>query len=172
MAVRVKPVTLWRVEVGDEPGALARALAPLASARTDLQVVMGYRYPNDRSRAAIEIAPVTGARGPAAAQAAGFSDSGVAALQVEGDNRAGLGHAIANAVAAAGINMDFLMAQVTGGRYSTIIGFENQNDATRAVPVIKKAAAGGAGKTARKAAPRRGGARRGGRKAARARARR
>lgn len=165
MAVRVKPITLWRVEVGNEAGALARTLAPLASARTDLQVVMGYRFPNDRSRAAIEVAPVTGTKSTAAAQSAGFSDAGIPAVRVEGDNRPGLGHAIAHALGQAGINIDFLMAQVSAGRHATVIGFDTQEDAARAVPLIQKAAAAPRQAAGRKTAAR------GGAKRARGRAR-
>jgi hypothetical protein len=143
MAVRVKPVTLWRVEVNNEPGALAQTLEPLANARADLQIVMGYRLPDDPNRAAIEIAPVAGQRATAAAQSAGLSESHIPALHVEGDNRAGLGHAIASALAGAQINMDFLMAVVVGGRHSTVIGFETEDDARRAVPLVKQAAAPG-----------------------------
>jgi hypothetical protein len=140
MAVRVKPVTLWRIEVDNTPGALERVLSPLASAKADLQVVMGYRFPNDRSRAAIEIAPVSGARSISAAQAAGLSEAGIPALRVEGDNRPGLGHSIASALASAGINMDFLVAQVSGRQHSTVIGFDSDADARAAAPIIKKAA--------------------------------
>lgn len=160
MAVRIKPITLWRVEVGNQPGALSRALAPLASARANLQVVMGYRFPNDRSRAAIEVAPVSGPRSTAAAQSAGFSEAGIPALKIEGDNRAGVGHAIANAMAEANINIDFLMGQVAGGRYSTVIGFESQDDAARATPLIKSATAAPRKAAGRKKPARRGGARR------------
>src|SRR5688572_14338039 len=134
MAVRVRPISLWRAEVDHQPGALARTLEPLTG--SNLQVVMGYRLPGSTGRAAIELAPLTGARATAAAQAAGLRDSGIAALSVEGDDRPGLGHAIARALADAGINMEFLMAQATGGRHSTIIGFENRTDAERAVPLI------------------------------------
>ena len=45
MAVRVRVISLWRREVENRPGALARTLAPLAGAGTDLEVVMAYRYP-------------------------------------------------------------------------------------------------------------------------------
>lgn len=139
MAVRVRPITLWRAEVGNQPGALARTLEPLA--RSNLQVVMAYRLPGDQARTAIELAPVSGARAIAAARAAGLSDSGIAALVVDGDDRPGLGHAIARALADVGINMEFLIAQVTGGRHSTVIGFGSREDAERAVPLIKTTAA-------------------------------
>ena len=152
MPVRVRPITLWRAEVDHQPGALAQTLESLAAARADLQVVMGYRLPGDRARAAIEVSPVAGARVTSAAQAAGLSEAAISALQVEGDNRAGLGHAIAKALADAGINIDFFLGQVSGSRYTTVIGFESREDADRAVPLIKGAATAPRRPAARKAA--------------------
>src|SRR5262245_56330158 len=73
MPVRVRAIRLWRTEVEDRPGVLAQTLEPLAMAGADLQVVMGYRWPGDRARAAIEIFPVIGARALSAAQAAGLT---------------------------------------------------------------------------------------------------
>jgi hypothetical protein len=140
MAVQVKPVTLWRVEVRNEPGVLARTLEPLASAKADLQVVMGYRYPGDPSRGVIEVSPVKGARASAAAQAAGLSPSGIPALRIDGDNRPGLGHAIATALADAGINIDFVVAQVSDGRHSTVLGFDNEEALRRAAPILRRVA--------------------------------
>jgi len=60
---------------------------------------------------------------------------------VEGDNRAGLGYATAQAIAGAGINMDFLVAQVIGRKYSAVFGFESDTDATKCAAIIRKAAA-------------------------------
>jgi hypothetical protein len=57
---------------------------------------------------------------------------------VEGDNQPGLGHAIAEAIANAKINLDFLVAQVIGRRYTAVIGFESAEDAKRASTLIKK----------------------------------
>lgn len=141
MSVRVRRITLWRAEVDNQPGVLAHTLEPLAAAGADLQVVMGYRLPGDSARAAIEVFPVTGARVISAAQAAGISEAAISALQVEGDNHAGLGHAIAKALADAGINIDFLLAQVSGRRHTTVIGFASREDADRAIPLINRAAA-------------------------------
>jgi hypothetical protein len=53
MAITLKKITLWRKEVDNKPGALADTLALLAQARTDLQAVMGYRYPGDQDKATI-----------------------------------------------------------------------------------------------------------------------
>jgi len=141
MAVTVKKIVLWRKEVENKPGALASTLASLASAGADLQVVMGYRYPGQESKAAIELYPVTAMKSVAAAKEAGLAASSIQAYLVEGDNRPGLGHAISQAIADAGINMDFVVAQVVGRKYSAIFGFESEADATKGAAEIKKAAA-------------------------------
>lgn len=141
MAVTVKKIVLWRAEVSNEPGVLASTLKPLAEARTNLNVVMGYRYPGEPSKAAIELYPVTGKKATAAAQAAGLAPCEIPTLLVQGDDRPGLGHAIAEAVANAGINIAFLMTQVIGKKYSAVIGFESEEDLKKAGPLIKKATA-------------------------------
>jgi len=37
MSVKIKPITLWRTEVENKPGILARTLEPLASTHADLE---------------------------------------------------------------------------------------------------------------------------------------
>src|SRR4029453_9173451 len=91
LPIRIRPITLWRAEEDNQPGALDQTLEPLATARANLQIVMGYRLPGDRVRAAIEVSPVAGARATSAAEAAGLSGAGISALRVEGANRPGLG---------------------------------------------------------------------------------
>jgi hypothetical protein len=139
MAVTVKKIVLWRKEVDNRTGILANALAPLANAGTDIHVVMAYRFPRQESKAVIELYPVTGRKSITAAEEAGFSASTIPALLVEGDNRAGLGYATAQAIAGAGINMDFLVAQVLGKKYSAVFGFESDADATKCAQIIRKA---------------------------------
>jgi len=141
MPVRITPITLWRTEVDNQPGVLARILEPLASVKADLKVIMGYRLPGDHARAAIEIYPVSGTRVTSAARAVGLNEADISTLLIEGDDRPSLGHAITSRLAAAGINIDFLVAQVSGGRHSTVIGFDSPDDAARAVRLIKQAAA-------------------------------
>jgi hypothetical protein len=140
MPITVKRITLWRKELENRPGTLAEALEPVAKAGADLHVVMGYCYPGEHSKAAVEVFPVAGKKPTSAAQSAGLAASGIPALRVEGDNRAGLGHAVTHALADAGVNLDFLVAQVIGRKYSAILGFENAADADKAVAIIKKAA--------------------------------
>ena len=139
MAVTVKKVALWRRDLDNRPGALANVLEPLARAGTDLQVAMGYRFPGNESRAAVEVAPVTSRKATVAAQGAGLQPSGIPTLLVAGDNRPGLGFALSQGMADAGINMAFLVAQTIGRRYSAVFGFESDADADRAAAIIKQA---------------------------------
>jgi hypothetical protein len=140
MAITLKKITLWRKEVDNKPGALGETLAVLAEARTDLQTVMGFRYPGDPDKAAIELYPVSGKKPIEAARAAGLAASSIPTLLVQGDNRLGLGHAIAKALGDAGINLSFVLAQVVGRKYAAVFGFENDSDAAMATTLIRKAA--------------------------------
>jgi hypothetical protein len=141
MSATVKRITLWRKELENRAGTLAATLDPLAKAGADLQVVMGYCYPGDRTKAAVELFPVATKKATAAAQSAGLTAAGVPVLHVEGDNRAGVGHAMTRALADAGVNLDFLVAQVIGRKFSAVLGFENDADAERAKTLIKTAVA-------------------------------
>lgn len=139
MAVTVKTIKYWRGIIQHKPGVLAGILEPMAAAGQNLQVVMGYRM--GEGKAAVELYPVTGKKAVASAQAAGFSMPAVPALLVQGDDRKGLGHAIADQLSDAGINIAFMVAQVVGRRFSAVFGFENEADTKKAAGLIKKAAA-------------------------------
>jgi hypothetical protein len=140
MPVTVKSISLWRKEAENQVGTLARTLEPVAKAGANLQVLMGYRYP-DGTKAAIELYPVAGKKITAAASEAGLSAFAIPTLLVEGEDKPGLGLAIAQAIAGAGINLSFFVAQAIGRKFSAVLGFETEADAKTAGPLIKKAAA-------------------------------
>jgi hypothetical protein len=137
MAVTVRKILLWRREAQDAPGVGAATLEPFARSSADLKVVMGYRIHD--GRAAIEVWPVSGKKTVAAAQGAGLAAASIPALLLEGDDRPGLGHAFAKAVADAGINLSFMMAMVVGRKYSAVFGFGSEADAKAAAPLLRKA---------------------------------
>jgi hypothetical protein len=142
MAITVRKITVWRTEVDNRAGALAQLLEALTAARGGLDVVMGYRVPGQHERAVIEVWPVSGKKLSQAAESVGLRPSETPTLLVLGDDRPGLGHAMARALADAGINLVFLVAQVVGRRYSAVFGFESAADAERAVGLLKKAKPG------------------------------
>jgi len=139
MPVTVKNISLWRKEVENQVGTLAHTLAPVTKAGANLHVLMGYRHPGDGTKAAIELYPVAGKKVTAAASEAGLSASSIPTLLVEGDDRAGLGLAIAQAIAGAGVNLTFFVAQSVGKKFSAVLGFETAAGAKIAAPLIKKA---------------------------------
>jgi hypothetical protein len=139
MPVTVKKVTLWRGEVPNEAGVLADVLGPLAAAGANLRVVMGYAM-GDTGRAAIEVFPVSGKKAAAAASATGLAMSPTACVLVEGDDRPGLGAAMARAIANAGVNIHFLIAETVGRKFSAVFGFHSETDAAAASKAIKAAA--------------------------------
>jgi len=139
MALSVKKVTLWRAEVENKPGVLSGVLAPLAEVGADLQVVMGYRFADEENKAAVEIGTVSGKKPATAASKAGLVASDIPTLLIHGDNRPGVGHAIAQSIAEAGINVAFLVAQVIDDRFSAVMGFEDEEDSKQAATIIKKA---------------------------------
>ncbi len=138
MAVTVKKIALWRSEVENKSGVLAQTLKPLADAGASLQVMMAYRFPGEPTRGAIELSPVSGKKSQAAASAAGLDRSSIPTLLAMGDDRPGLGSEIAEAIAGAGINVAFMVAQVVGRRYSAVYGFETEEDARIATNLIRK----------------------------------
>jgi hypothetical protein len=140
MAVTVKEITLWRREIENQPGMLARVLEPLARSAADVQVLMAYRYPGDETRGAVELFPISGKKATTAAQAAGLAKADIPALLVEGSNRAGLGFETTNAIAEAGINLAFLVAHVIGSKFAAVYGFDSEVDRRKALSLLRKAA--------------------------------
>jgi hypothetical protein len=55
----------------------------------------------------------------------GIGASSIPTVLVQGDNRPGLGHAIAKVLGDVGINLNFVLVQVVGRKYAAVFGFEN-----------------------------------------------
>jgi hypothetical protein len=146
MSISVKTIALSRTETDDRPGLLADTLAPLAKTGNDLRIVMGYKVAGQTGKAVLELFPVKGRKAGAAAAAAGLAASGIPTLLVEGDDRRGLGHDLTRAIADAGVDVHFLVAQVVGRKFSAVIGFGSTEDARKAGAAMKKAARSGKGK--------------------------
>jgi len=142
MATTVKRITLWRGDLPNEPGALAAALRPLSEAGVALTVAMAYKVPGDHTKAVVELYPIAGRKAQNAARAGGLSPSEIPTLLVEGDDRPGLGASLAQAVAARGINMSFLVTQVVGRKYVSVFGFDSDADAKAAAAILRKAGTG------------------------------
>lgn len=138
MAVTVKRATLWTTNTSNTPGALASSLAPLAEGSVNLDLVMGYSH-QDKAGATIEVFPVQGSSSQRAARRAGYQKSAFPCVWIMGNNRVGLGRQIASALAEAGININFFIAQVVRNEYVGMFSFEANSEADLAVKIIRKA---------------------------------
>lgn len=138
MSITVRRAELWRTENPNTPGSLAAALKPLAECSTDLEIVMGYASA-DRTSMAIEVSPVRTASERKAAREAGLARSSYPCVVIAGDNRPGIGYEVGAALAAAGIQINFFVAQSLGDRYTGLFSFEAAAEADLAVQVVSKA---------------------------------
>jgi predicted amino acid-binding ACT domain protein len=132
----VKSVQLWILHGADRKGMLADALEPLVEAGANLQIVMGYRFPGELDRAAVEVFPIDGPTQEATARKLGFELSDTPCLRVDGDDRKGLGAEMSRALSEAGISMAFLVAQTVGRKFTAVIGFLTEEDAAKAAKII------------------------------------
>ena len=152
MAITVKKIELWNATVENRPGALARILEPLAEAGADLEVVMGTSMPGDDGMASIGVFPVKGRKAMSAARSAGLEPAAsMPSLLVTGENYAGIGRQMSEALAQAGIDIGVAFAQVVGENFSALFGFAKPEDAARAATLLKKLGSAATKKPARTA---------------------
>lgn len=138
MALEVKKIDVYTAEMEDRPGALAEKLAPLAEAGVDLAFVFARRRPDVPGKGVVYLGPITTAKGKKAAASAGIVLApDIAALRVEGPNKPGALHAVAQALADAGINLRGVSAGVIGKRWVCFLAFDNKEDAQKAARVVK-----------------------------------
>ena len=81
--------------------------------------------------------PVAGKRVTGAAQQAGLAPSDIPCLLIEGDNQPGFGARLGRALAGAGINIAFVMAEAIWRKATTVIGFADEATATVAAKIVK-----------------------------------
>ena len=139
MALSVKKAVLWRREIEHRPGTLAESLKPFAKAGVNLQVVMGYSSPGKGGVHAMEVFPVADAKAEQAAKEAGLHPAKeVHCVTVDGDDHAGIAYEMTNAIASAGINLNFAMLQAVNKRFNAVLGFSSDKDADKAVELLGK----------------------------------
>jgi hypothetical protein len=140
-ALKIRKGSMWRAQIEDTPGTFAKKLEPFAKAGQNLQVVAGWSTASAAQKgvAYMEIFPVTDETGKQCAKEAGLHEvTDSVCLIVEGDDRAGLGYAMAKAVADAGVNVRFAMCQSIGKQFQGCFGFHSDAEAQKAQAVLSK----------------------------------
>lgn len=139
MAMKVGRVDTWAATIKDVPGGLAAKLAELAAAKANLEFVISRRAPEKPGTGVVFVTPVKGAAQVRAARKAGFKTTpSLHTVRVEGPDKAGQGARIAEALAAAGINLRGFSAAAIGRKFIAHVAVDTGAAATKAIKVLQK----------------------------------
>ena len=138
MALKVRKVDVWAVEFRDEPGGLAKVLAPIADAGGNLECIIARRQADKFQAGIAFITPLKGTKVLGAAHAAGVVPAeGLTTLRVEGPDSPGSCSRMVNAIADAGISMRGVSSMTAGKNFVAFIGLDSPEDADKAIKVLK-----------------------------------
>jgi hypothetical protein len=138
MKLNVTTVDVWAASIEDRTGGLAEKLAALTAAGTNLEVVIARRAPEQPGKGVVFVTPLNGAKQVAAAEAAGFLRTGsLHSVRIEGADKPGLGAKMAQALAAAGINLRGLSAAAIGTKFVCYLALDTAEDAKKATDTLK-----------------------------------
>ena len=139
MALKATKVDTWAATIKDQPGGLSGKLATLAAARVNLEFIIARRAPEKPGTGVVFVAPITGAKGLAAAKKAGFKKApSMHSVRVEGPDKPGEAAKITGALADAGINLRGFSAAAIGKKAVAYIAVDTAAAATKAMKVIAK----------------------------------
>lgn len=153
--MNVQRTDVWAATIDDRPGGLHEKLAVLAGAGANLEFVISRRTPDQPGEGVVFVTPIKGARQTNAAEQTGFRKTDrLYSVRVEGMDKPGIGAAMTEALADAGLNLRGVSGAAMGRQFIAYLALDTEEDAMEAINVLKKLSSGGAG----------GGAKRRGRK--------
>ena len=139
MKMNVKKTDVWAATLEDRPGGLHEKLAALASAGANLEFVVSRRSPDQPGQGVAFVTPIKGAKQTRAAEDAGFKRSdGLHSVRVEGTDKPGIGAAMTEALADAGLNLRGVSGAAMGRQFIAYLALDTAEDAAKAVDVLKK----------------------------------
>ncbi len=139
MKLKVSRADVWTATIDDRSGGAADKLEPLAKAGANFEYFLARRTPEQPGRGVIFAAPMKGAKVLRAAQEAGFAKPmDLHSVRIEGGDTQGLSAKITRALASAGISFRGLSAIAIGKKFVSYLALDSEDDAVRAVGVLKK----------------------------------
>ncbi len=139
MALKVSKAEVWITSIEDRSGGLGDKLAPLADAGANFEFVFARRTPESPGKGVAMVYPVKGGKVVKAAGAAGWEKSAtIAALRVEGGNKAGVGAKMLKALSEAGISFRGLSAAAVGRTFVCYLALDSAADAARASTLLRR----------------------------------
>lgn len=138
MAFQIAKEDVWAGEIEDRPGGLASKLEAVMRSGANLDFAIARRQPDKPGTSVVFLAPLRGADQVEAALGAGLQKAtGLHTLRIQGPDRPGLGARITRTLADAGINVRGLSGASIDNRCLFYLAFEHDDDATRAVQVLR-----------------------------------
>lgn len=139
MALLTERVDTWAASIADNPGSLAGKLNALAGAGVNLEFVIARRTPERPKGGVVFVTPIEGAPQIRVAREVGFERTkSLHTVRVEGDNKAGYGVNIAEALASEGINLRGFTAAAIGKKFVAHLALDSSADASKAIRVLRK----------------------------------
>ena len=137
MAYKVESMEVWCGTLEDEPGSLARKLAPLSAAGINLEFVLARR---DKPGVGLWfVSPIKGVKGARTAKGVGLKkEAMLSALRITGPDKKGLGQEVTEALAHAGINLRAVSAATAGGTSVLWLAFDGKKDAGKARQILRR----------------------------------
>jgi hypothetical protein len=139
MALKVSKVDVWTTTIEDRSGGLGDKVGPLADAGANFEFVFARRTPESPGKGLAMVYPVKGGKVVKAATTAGWEKSAtIAALRVEGGNKAGVGAKMLKALADGGISFRGLSAATVGRAFVCYVALDSAADAARAAALLRR----------------------------------
>jgi len=139
MKLELEKTDVWVASLKDKPGALAQALKTLHEAGVNLEFAIGRKAPEKKGAGVVFVTPIKGAKQIKAAKAAGFAKTkSLHSIRVVCNDVPGLGVMLAEALAAAKINLRGISAASLGKKAVTNISFSTAADAAAGMRCLKK----------------------------------
>lgn len=149
--MNVQRTDVWAATIDDRPGGLHEKLVGLAEAGANLEFVISRRTPDQPGEGVVFVTPIKGARQTNAAQGAGFRKTDrLHSVRVEGMDKPGIGAAMAEALADAGLNLRGVSAAALGRQFIAYLALDTADDAEMAIETLKKLTFGAAKGTAKR----------------------
>jgi len=139
MKLDITRVDIWVAGIEDRPGGLTEKLRGLAQAGANLEFLLARRAPEQPGKAVVFAAPIKGAKQMKAARELGFHRSNsLHGIRIMTADKPGLGLALTQALADAGINLRGFSGAAVGKRAVFYIAFDISADVGKAVRCLNR----------------------------------
>jgi hypothetical protein len=145
MKMNVQRTEVWAATIDDRPGGLHEKLAVLAGAGANLEFVISRRTPDQPGEGVAFVTPIKGAKQTRAAEDSGFRKTDrLHSVRVEGTDKPGIGAAMTEALADAGLNLRGVSGAALGRQFIAYLALDTAEDAAIALEILKKLSTGAA----------------------------